>query len=455
MAKITRRDFIKQSGFTMVGAGLSGAVFARHLQKASNSALTTAAALSPTTNKLVIIQLAGGNDGLNMVVPMRPSPTGREDLRKRYERLRPTLKVPVRELLSLGRDEAGHELGFHPNFRQGNAGGLYELYRAGRVAVIQGVGYPNSTRSHFHAMDVWHTANPIPDARGWLGKYFDCPECDPECDPLTTIGLAGGLPFTLRGNQSLATPIRNIAAYDFQTDVNFPGDRQNKITTFLTINEEMMSPPQYYDLVATTSINAYNTSRRVQEGIGNYEPDPDIVYDSENNPLAAALEQVAKLMMASPDSRVFYVIIGGWDTHEGQLDPYTGQPPLLMYLSDAVDTFYRDLQRLPSPGGQMLDQETVLMTWSEFGRKVRENGSGGTDHGAASPQLIIGTPVTGGLYGPHPSLTQLDDDEGMVMVYDFRRIYATILERWLGLDDCHDLEQILNGRFESLEFLPA
>jgi uncharacterized protein (DUF1501 family) len=216
-----------------------------------------------------------------------------------------------------------------------------------------------------------------------------------------------------------------------------------------------MSPPQYYDLVATTSINAYNTSRRVQEGIGNYEPDPDIVYDSENNPLAAALEQVAKLMMASPDSRVFYVIIGGWDTHEGQLDPYTGQPPLLMYLSDAVDTFYRDLQRLPSPGGQMLDQETVLMTWSEFGRKVRENGSGGTDHGAASPQLIIGTPVTGGLYGPHPSLTQLDDDEGMVMVYDFRRIYATILERWLGLDDCHDLEQILNGRFESLEFLPA
>ncbi len=437
MGKTTRREFIKKSGFTMLTVGLSQRAFFRHMNMAANSALTKGAALSTNDNILVVIQLAGGNDGHNMVIPMNGTPNSV------YRQRRPTLAVPQDQILPIGADVAGNQLGFHPNLSQ-----LKAHMDQGRVSTIQAVGYPNPNRSHFRSMDIWHTASMDELKKtGWLGDYFDATISSTD-NPLMGVALGGSLPLSLRANDVLVPAVGDVNLYQFQTDIRYAdprnpelrGEYDNRIETFLTLNRELAPERTYWDVIGQTALDAYGSSEALQAGISSYVPDPNIVYPT-NNRLALVMQQAAQIIGAGLETKILYVTLGGFDTHRNQ----SGSHALLMrYLDEAVDAFYRDMQRLGK------DDKVIMMTWSEFGRLVPENGDIGTDHGAAAPQLIIGTPVQGGIVGEYPSLTDLNPDRPDVKYsIDFRSVYATILENWLGADS----REILGGSYEILSFV--
>jgi len=438
MGKTTRREFIKKSGFTMLTVGLSGEAFFRSLNLAANSALTQAAALSTNDNILVVIQLAGGNDSINTVIPR----SGR--LRSDYESLRgATLEIPVANVLPInGADAAGNLLGFHPSMTH-----IKNLYDQGHVGVIQAVGYPNPNYSHFRSMDIWHTAYPEGlKSTGWLGDYLDVtfPSND---NPLIAVSIGGTLPLSLRANNVAVPAIGSIEAYNFQTDTRFAGDRTNRVQTFLALNQEGAPERVLYEQIRLTALDAYESSQELQAGVGQYTADPTIVYNPQN-PLARALQQVARILAGNLGTKILYVSMGGFDTHQGQAvanSPLTGtHATLLGYISEAVDAFYRDLVRMG------MDSNVLMMTWSEFARKVRENGNNGTDHGASGAQFVFGTPVQSGLMGEYPSLTNVYPGQDATRhSIDFRSIYATILERWLGVN----AQEVLGGSFEILPFV--
>jgi len=434
MNKTTRREFIKRSGMTVLSVGLSQQAFWRHVRAASESVLTRAAALSPTDRILVVIQMDGGNDGLNTVIPLSGSAASL------YRQYRPTLAIPEANILPLGEDAAGTLIGFHPNLLP-----LQRLYEQGHVAVVQSVGYPNPNRSHFASQDIWHTADPEGRKRtGWLGDYLDVafPSSD---NPLLAVSLAGTrLPLTLRAEHVLVPAIGSVVAnYQFRTQP--PSDHQNKMRAFLALNRETASEHRLREQIQLVALDAVESVEMLQSGIQRYTSDPTIVYNTQNR-LAQALQQVAQILAARLGTRILYVSLGGFDTHQSQATPHER---LLAYLSEAIATFYADLVRLG------LDDRVLLMTWSEIGRKVVENGNQGTDHGTVSPQFLIGTRVKGGIVGEHPSLRAEDLNPGLgdpkfsVRSIDFRSIYATILEKWFLVDS----REILGGAFELLDVL--
>jgi uncharacterized protein (DUF1501 family) len=438
MGKSTRREFIKKSGFTMLTVGLSGPAFFRSLNLAANSVLTQAAALSTNDNILVVIQLAGGNDSINTVIPR----SGR--LRSDYESLRgATLEIPVADILPIiESDAAGNLLGFHPSLSH-----IKNLYDRGRVGIIQAVGYSNPSYSHFRSMDIWHGASPEGlKYSGWLGDYLDVTFPSNE-SPLIAVSIGGALPLSMRAQNIEVPAIGNVDGYRFQTDAKFPGDGGNRLQTYLALNQESAPERVLYEHIRLTALDAYESSQELQTGIGRYTTDPAIVYNSEN-PLAQALRQVARILAGNLNTKILYVSLGGFDTHQRQAvpnSPLTGtHATLLGHVSEAVDTFYLDLVRLG------IDNRVLMMTWSEFGRKVRENGNQGTDHGASGAQFVFGTAVRGGPIGEYPSLTDVYPGQDATRhSIDFRQIYATILDRWLGVDH----RAILGQPFELLPFV--
>lgn len=435
MNKTTRREFIKKSGLTLLSVGLGQQAFLRQVRAASESVLTQAAALSPVDRILVVIQMDGGNDGLNTVIPLTGSAASL------YRQYRPTLAIPEENVLPIGTDAAGTLVGFHPSLSP-----LKDLYAQGHVAVIQSVGYPNPNRSHFASQDIWHTADPQGMKRtGWLGDYLDVafPSAD---NPLLAISLAGGrLPLTLRAEQVLVPAISNVANYQFRTQP--PGDHENKMRTFLALNRETAPEHVLREQIRLIALDTYESVQMLQSGVQRYTSDPSITYNQQN-PLARALQQVAQILAADLGTRILYVSIGGFDTHQSQATPHA---TLLSRLSEAVAVFYADLVRLG------LDDRVLMMTWSEFGRKVLENGNQGTDHGTVGPQFLIGTRVKGGIVGEHPSLRAEDLNPGLgdpkfsARAIDFRSTYATILERWFRVDS----RELLGGAFELLDVIRA
>lgn len=433
MNKTTRREFIKKSGMTVLSVGLSYPAFLHHVRAASESVLTRAAALSPTDRILVVIQMDGGNDGLNTVIPLSGSAASL------YRQYRPTLAIPEADIVPIGTDAAGTLLGFHPNLSL-----LKELHDRGRVAVVQSVGYPNPNRSHFASQDIWHTADPQGMKRtGWLGDYLDIafPSAD---NPLLAVSLAGGrLPLTLRADHVLVPAVSSVGSYQFRTQP--PSDHENKMRTFLALNREGASEHVLGEQIRRIALDAYESVQKLQSGVQSYKPDPAIEYNQQN-PLARALQQAAQILAANLGTRILYVSIGGFDTHQTQA---TQHATLLSRFSEAVAVFYRDLVRLG------LDDRVLMMTWSEFGRKVVENGNRGTDHGTVGPQFLIGTRIMGGIVGEHPSLRQEDLNPGLgdpkfsTRAIDFRSTYATILEKWFLVDS----REILGGSFELLSVI--
>lgn len=370
----------------------------------------------PEDRVLVVVQLAGGNDGLNTVVPF-----GDDD----YYRLRPNLAVRQADVLKLDERQG---LGLHPSLEP-----LKALHDEGQLATLLGTGYPNPNRSHFKSMDIWHTANPQREGagRGWLGRYFDN-QCEGQPQPDLCIAIGREAPLATQGNltQPIAFEDERLFQWSGQSLHEDLADRYQAINRAGVLAEVDGDSPQAF--LMRTALDAQVSSDAINKAASTR---PAVSYPS--NRLGRDLKLVAAMIRAELPTRVYYVSMGGFDTHAGQAGRHAR---LLGDFARAIKAFQDDLQ------AQGNGKRVVTMTFSEFGRRVRQNGSGGTDHGTAAPMFIIGEPVKGGLLGRQPSLTRLDDNGDLIYSLDFRQAYSTVLGQWMSGPS----EQILGGKFDDL-----
>lgn len=346
---------------------------------------------------LVVVQLSGGNDGLNMLIPHRQDA---------YYRSRPTLALPQAELHALDDDH-----GLHPQMA-----GLAGLYREGRLACVHAAGYPDPNRSHFRSMEIWHTADPSnpPGDHGWLGAMADqIARRSSGSMPSMQIG-AGGLPLALRGTQYFAPTVR---AGGMRLEGGGSG--------FGVARERLLEPSEGADSKAgdlTFLRGAARMTYLAAERMTALSDRPPAV-QYPGSALAGNLKLVAQLIHGDFGTRIFHVELAGFDTHARQA---ASHGDLLGQLSGALTAFQRDLEA----GG---DAERVLtLVFSEFGRRVQENASRGTDHGAGAPLMLLGRPVRGGMFGESPDLERLADGD-VPYTTDFRSVYTTLEGRWMGL----------------------
>ena len=394
--------------------------------------------LAASGKKLVVIQLAGGNDGLNTVVPYTDS---------HYYALRPMLAVRDNELKTAGGSSTiiSNDFGLHPSM-----GELKGLYDQGKVGIVLGAGYPDPNLSHFLSMDIWHTADLSGLGRtGWLGRYADLAFIGQPGLPVASFGSLQ-LPKTLNAEHFVTPNIINFDLYNFLTDPNYPGDSGNQLNAFNAAASRNFPADSFASAINTSSFQSVQGAQLVQSAISKYTSS---VQYPENNPLAIALRMVAQLLATVPEASVMYVQMGGFDHHSDQVDKNGSQPVktqgqhavLLHWFSEAVKLFHDDLTE------HGLADSVLMLQWSEFGRRPEENASLGTDHGTAAPLFVIGNGVNGGLHGEQPSLDEDDfDDAGNVrFTVDFRQVYAEILDRWFAVDS----RQILGANYSPVGVL--
>jgi len=359
-------------------------------------------------NILIVLQLAGGNDGLSMLVPFTDP---------RYYQLRPTLSIPRRRLLPLN-----DRLGLHPNL-----GRLKALFDHGKVAIVQGVGYPHPDLSHFRSTDIWESAQPTGViATGWLGRYLDSALAASQ-NPLKALSIGPTLPKAFFAQHTNVPSVENLAAFRLLAGGQAPSEAERLSTAFqrisgvsVDIDEAGQSP--YLTLVQVADAAAFRATNQLAALTGG-APTSVRYPDSD---LSLQFQLVSRIIAANLGTRVFMVSQPGYDTHAVEFSPFE-YPRLMTELSGAVSAFYADM------AAQGRANQVLLMTFSEFGRRPQEDGSGGTDHGTAAPMLIVGGGVKGGLYGETPSLTNLDDGN-LRYTTDFRSVYSTVLARWMGAD---------------------
>lgn len=393
-----RRDFLRRSTLLGFGASVPGFVGRSAL------AAPVAGAAGSRDTVLVVVQLTGGNDGLNTVVPYR-NPD--------YYRLRPTIGVPRDQLKPVGND-----LGFHPGMDM-----LARLFNdRGAVAVVQGVGYPNPSQSHFRSMDVWHAASTAEAlTEGWLGKAL-------KARPLPAFHLTGpneAAPLALAGAPVRVPSVASLDDFRLRLTAASGADQaaQRGVMASAAQPPAGSSTPGLLDFVARTQLNTYSSSDRLAAVGRAYEP--TVPYPA--TAFATRLKLAAQLIDAGVGARVFYVSLDGFDTHAGQGGAAGAHANLLKQFADGVSAFYRDL----SERGQK--DRVCVLTFSEFGRRAHENGSRGTDHGSGAPVFLVGGKVRGGVVGEHPPIVGLTDGN-LPHATDFRRVYAAVLDRWLGVD---------------------
>jgi uncharacterized protein (DUF1501 family) len=354
--------------------------------------------------------LSGGNDGLNTVVP-HGDPA--------YYRARPHIGIPAREVLKVD-----DHFGFHPSMV-----GFERLYKDGRMAIVHGCGYDHPSLSHFSSMSYWHTGVPnAGEPLGWLGRL-----ADDHLDPATR-----NLIVNIGTSQSLAVRSGKHSPLVFDDPARFRRDGTDDEKHVLAGlgHERSSSSNSTLDFLSATARNAADSSDFVRQASAAYRTPVDY---GIGNAFGGGLQRVAALIAAGMKTRLYYVSYQGnaFDTHVQQGDVHSR---LLMYTADAVRAFLDDVARLGRA------DDVAVMMFTEFGRRVEENGSLGTDHGTATPMFLFGRHVKGGLYGQPPSLTDLDDGN-LKMTTDFRRVYATAIREWLGYDDT---DTILKGRFDTL-----
>jgi uncharacterized protein (DUF1501 family) len=349
-----------------------------------------------------VLELAGGNDDLNTVVPYTDN---------LYLQLRSRIGIAANSVLPLD-----SRLGLNPVMT-----GLKSLWDANRVAVVENVGYPNSSLSHFAARDVWHTADPLLAQRhGWLGRWADRYIAG-NGNPLSCTAISQSLPRTLLADDVGVPSFVNLASYQYATDGQYPGDRNNQIRTFLTENGgeyEIANTVDTLSQVGEDAISSSNVLQTVGTGYvagGTYPA----------GTLGAGLLLIAQIINANVGARILYITYGGFDNHATQS---TDQPPLLTTVSNGIKALFDDLD------AHGKSHDVLLMTWSEFGRRCQDNGSNGTDHGTLGAHFVVGNAVNAGIYGGVPDLTNLDNNGNRRMQNDFRAYYGTILQDWLGAD---------------------
>jgi uncharacterized protein (DUF1501 family) len=373
---------------------------------------------TPKKRALVVIQLLGANDALNTVIPYTDG---------LYYDFRPHIGLPPEEVLPID-----DHFGFNPNM-----GPIKALWDQGKVAVINGIGYANPNRSHFRSMDIWHTAQPEKvGTEGWLGRVIR--ELDPSGDNvLKAVHFGRGLPRSLACRGVPVASVGNLATYGLFPDLQDDVRRKYTLEAFSKMYGGEAGDA-VLDFVGQNGRDAYEGADILRTAPAKYQS--TVAYPT--SPIAQNLKSAAQVMFAELGTQIFYTSYGSFDTHGGELIAHT---KLWQDVSGAVGAFYDDLKE------HERENDAMILIWTEFGRRIRDNGTG-TDHGSGGSAFVIGGPVNGGMYGEYPSLKPEDQLEGdLHFNNDFRSTYSTLLERWLGLEPA----PIVNGHFEQFDFIAS
>lgn len=365
---------------------------------------------------LVIIQLSGGNDGINTLIPYGFGG---------YYDARSTLALQQHEVLDIdGR------VGLHPSLR-----GMYDMYGQGKLAIVQGVGYPKPDRSHFRSMDIWQTAEPDKYAKdGWLGRYIESSLSDVR-NPLKALQI-GNISNKAFNSDTVNVPVIQTLDTFRLVDAKTPIAEQNRIAqSFLDMYDPLRQGVQL-QVACRRGVEAYESVAAIQSLGTSYRN--KVEYPKTQ--LGKDLQLVSQILAGQSGTRVFYTQLGGFDDHAQEKEQHAR---LLQDLDMAVTAFYSDLEE------QGVADRVVTLAFSEFGRRIKENGSGGTDHGTAAPVFVIGNRVNGGMYGLQPSLTDVDSNGDMKYEVDFRSVYYTLIDRWLQ----GDAKSTLAKTFETIGFI--
>jgi uncharacterized protein (DUF1501 family) len=419
----TRRVFI-QRGLCLLAAGATIPTFLDQTVMALADPADTKRTQQPSGKDgriLVVVQLGGGNDGLNTVVPYADD---------QYHRLRPVIGKDPAKVLKIDNYLALHE----------NLAPMKNLFDNGQLSIVQGVGYPNPNRSHFRAMDIWQSGQPENDlvTDGWVGRYFDN-TCVGD-DPHVGISIGEQLPLAMQGTR--ITPL----SFDRPDNYRYKG---KDATDYLSLNQGPDSPPpanaanvkatpaSQLDFIHRTAMDAQVSSTDILRITRNVSP--TVAYPATE--FGNGLKMAAAMIGGGLPTRVYYVNLGGFDTHAAEIARHD---TLMTELSSGIAAFWSDLK---TQGNQ---DRVMMMTFSEFGRRVEQNASNGTDHGAAAPMFLIADGLRQGVIGQHPSLTDLDQGD-LKFHIDFRSVYASILQDWLQTPS----KPILGNQFPILPIFKA
>jgi uncharacterized protein (DUF1501 family) len=437
----TRRKFLRTS---MLGAAATWTlpVF---LEKTffALDALAADAVTQTVTGKdgtiLVVLQMAGGNDGLNTVIPYADDA---------YHVARPRLRLAADQVLKID-----NHIGLNPKLA-----GLKSLYDEGQVAIVQGVGYPNPNRSHFRSTEIWQTASDADRtlSDGWLGRYFD--NCCSGADPTVGVAIGGETPQAFAAKNPTGVTFSRPEQFRFQPSERGAGQMSAEEMFFRQLNESSSTDESVtaasnaggsisaipgktkndlstLDFLQRTALDAQLSSDKILAIARKYKS--NVPYPQGQ--LAASLNIIARMIAGGLPTRVYYASQGGFDTHAGQINTHER---LMGEFNDAVAAFVADLKQ------QGNFDRVLLITFSEFGRRVQENANNGTDHGAAAPMFVLSGAVKAGLFGKHPSLTDLDHGD-LKFNTDFRSVYGTVLDRWLKAPS----EIVLGRKFPGLSIV--
>jgi len=367
---------------------------------------------------LVVVQFSGGNDGLSMVIPYADDS---------YHRVRSQIGHDASTVHKLN-----DYIGLHPNL-----GPVADMIQKGMAAVVQGVGYPNPNRSHFRSMDIWQSARPEQqvETSGWLGRYFDNTCCG--CDPQVGMSIGQQLPLAMQGDRVMPLAFERPEAFRY----NGPDkERHQKLNSAVAQPPSAASagtPEAELDFLHRTAMDAQLSSDKILQIMREFHS------DSQYPPgeFGQGLRTIAAMIRGEMPTRVYYVSLGGFDTHANQRGRHD---QLMKQFADGVKAFWKDMQ------DQRNDQRVLMMTFSEFGRRVAQNASAGTDHGTAAPMFLFGSSIKAEVVGRHPSLADLDQGD-LKFTTDFRSVYASILQNWLDAPS----KPILGSQFPTLPIINA
>jgi uncharacterized protein (DUF1501 family) len=366
---------------------------------------------------IVVLQLTGGNDYFNTVIPYNDP---------LYYDNRPIVKYEQEDIIKIN-----DTYGLMPQM-----GGIKELYDQGNVAIVNGVGYKDSPRSHFRSMDIWHTCEPDKvGTEGWVGRVAR--EMDPNKENvLTAINFGHGLPRALAVPGVPVAAIADLSTYGLLTGISDNTQRAKALELFSRMYSPTVGGSFVTDYLRSTGIDAMVGADIVKVAPEKYSS----TVEYPNSPIAMHLRDIAQVYFADLGTRIFYTQHASFDTHAGEM---AGHPVLWKDVSEGVSAFFQDLKEHDA------GDNVIMYLFSEFGRRVHDNGSG-TDHGAAGATFLIGNQVKGGLYGEYPSAKSEDLEQGdLVPNWDFRSDYTSIVEDWLGMD----ANPIVNGNFEKMAIL--
>ena len=365
---------------------------------------------------LVVVQLTGGNDFMNTVVPFT-NPI--------YYDVRTKIVVPEDQVLPIN-----DTLGFHPNM-----GPFKELYDQGKVAIVQGIGYPNSSRSHFRAMDIWHTCEPDEIAtEGWLAKAIT--ELDPHQENvLTGLNFGRGLPRAMAAPGVPVSSVGDLDNYGLMTGISEKEQRLEALEIFKSMYAPAIGTGPVMEYLGQTGLDVIKGADQLKAAPAMYSSEVEYA----DSAISKSLRDVARVHLAGLGTRIFYTQQGGYDTHANELPDH---PKLLGDLSTGIMDFFQDLR------DHNASDDVVMLVFTEFGRRMKDNGSG-TDHGSGGGAFVIGDRVKGGLYSEYPSLerSEWENGEDLKHTIDFRGVYGTVLEQWLGVE----ATPIVGGDFEQIK----